>query len=558
MKKIFALRVAFMCFLAFVTACPLYVMAATTTSPTPLDLPLAQSSNFSLTFLGSFKIPQGSGSGLFAYGGSAMSVSGSTMYITGMYYYNSGNSYASAIGAVQIPSLSGTPAYDGSNGVASIITSPVLPGGGSGPPSLNCGQGASSTNCAFLGSLVYNGQFYLTVAPFFDTANGANGFIVGANPNLTGWGTVNSASTSCLSGVPERCTQRYFAGALGVVPSIWRPYLGGPCYEVNGPFLAIESNAINGFGFSTFDCGVYKSAGGAIPVSESLDYYYGGVTPRGPSPYMLQERSFSGPFPLSGGGGCSETVTLPPTNGDTSAVLTSGFSGCDTAGPYGVYQVTFSDGEKRIVHLTNGNTGVPDGLYACNYGMTGCSSFPALTNCPAGGCSTAVTVNPMGDNYFSEYDGPVGYGFIVPGSRSLIYISSHEYGPDQVRGGGCNKNASGSDDAPIAPDTANYDRVQITAYDLAQLYQAQQGKIPVYSITPYAFWSFPNWRVAANASNNCASMNGTGSFFFDPMTNILYGTFSSNTYGYGNMIVEEWRVNPLGVAPSPPTAVQVN
>ena len=524
----------------------------------PLDLPLVQPTNFSISLLGSFRIPGGSGTHVFGYGGEAMSVSGTTMYITGMYYFNNGANDTSAMGAVRIPTLSGVPAYDGSNGTATVITSPVIPVDGNGVPDLNCGQGVSSTYCVLGGSLVYNGKLYMTVAPFYDTENGANGFILGANMDLSGWGAVNAASAACLSGTPAQCTQRYFAGALGIVPSIWQPYLGGPCYEVNGPFVAIESAAINGFGFSTFDCAKYSASGGSIPVTESLDYYYGGVTPREPSPYSLNYRSFSGPFPLGGGGGCSETLTAAPSNGATNVTLSAGFAGCNTPAGDGPYQITFSDGEQRLVHLTNGNANVPDKLYTCNYGVTGCTSFPALTSCPASGCSTSVTVNPMGDNYFSEYDGPMGYGFIVPGSRSLLYISIHEYGPAGTRGSGCNRGASGSNDTPIAGDTQNYRRVQITAYDLKQLYEAHQGQIPVYSISPYTFWDFPNWQAAANAPNGCAGLAGNGSFFFDPSDNILYGTFSSNNYGYGNMIVDEWRVNPLGQTPSVPTSVQVN
>ena len=526
----------------------------------PLTLPLVEPTNFSLSFLGSFKVPPGSSTNAFAYGGEAMSVTGSTMYITGLYYYSSNgvSGYSRAIGSIQIPALSGAPVYNGSNGMGTVITGPVLPVNGSGIPNLNCGQAESNTYCVLGGSLVYDGTLYVTVAPLYDTSNGANGFIVGANPDLSGWGQVNSASTPCLTAASAKCTQRYFAGALGVVPPIWQPLLGGPCYEVNGPYLSIESNAINGFGFSTFNCAAYSATGGSIPVSESLDYYYGNVTVRAPSPLMLQYRSFSGPFPLSGGGGCAATLTAAPTDGATNVTLTTGFSGCDTAAPYGPYQVTFSDGEKRIVHLTNGNVDVPDDLYSCNYGVTGCSSFPGLSGCPAVGCSNTVTINPMGDNLFSEYDGPVGYGFIVPGSRSLLFISLHQYGPSEARGLGCHKNASGSNDAAISPDTGNYDRIQITAYDLSELYDARQGKIPVYSVSPYAFWQFPNWQLAANATNNCAKMAGTGSFFFDPTTNILYGTFSSNTYGYGNMIVDEWKVNSLEPLPSSPGNVQVN
>ena len=557
MRKIYALFAVllFSSTLSATLLCPARAGGATAS---PLNLPLVQSTNLSLAFLGSFRIPAGSGNNVFSYGGEAMSVSGSDMYITGMYYYNGGANDTAAIGMVQIPALTGAPAYNGSNGAATIITSPVIPVDGSGNPDLNCGQAPSKTYCVLQGSLVYNGKLYITVAPFYDTTNGANGFILGANANLSGWGSMNSASTSCLSGVPQKCTQRYFAGALGVVPSIWRPYLGGPCYEANGPYLAIESNAINGFGFSTFDCGAYNSSGGSIPVNESLDYYYAGIISREPSIYGLNYRSFSGPFPLSGGSGCPATVTAVPVDGATNVVLSVGFSGCDGINSDGPYQIGFSDGETRVVHLTPGNPDVPDGLYKCNYGVTGCSSFPALQSCPSGGCTTAVTISPMGDNYFSEYDGPLGYGFIVPGSRSILYISVHQYGPSAARGSGCDKNASGSNDTALSPDTGHYRRLQITAYDLSELYQAHQGQIPDYSISPYSFWEFPNWRLAANVSNGCVGLAGTGSFFFDPGTDILYGTFSSNDYGFGNMIVDEWRVNPLGPTPSAPTSVQVN
>jgi hypothetical protein len=536
----------------------IHAARAASTQVSPLNLPLVEPSNFSLTFLGSFKIPQGSGSGTFSYGGEAMSVSGTTMYVGGMYYYNGGSNNVSAIGAVQIPTLSGVPAYDGSNGTASIVTQPVVPVDGSGNPSINCGQAASKTNCVFQGTLLYQGKLYISVAPFYDTTNGANGFLMGANPDLSGWGNINAAATACLSGTPVRCTQRYFAGVLGVVPSIWQQYLGGPCYEASGPSLSIESNAINGFGFSTFNCSAYSPSGGAVTVNEALDYYYGGVTPREPDLYSLSYRSFSGPFPLGGGGGCSESLTSNPQDGATGVTFSTPFAGCDSAALDGPYQVTFSDGETRLVHLTNGNSSAPDGLYTCNYGVTGCKSFPALTGCPSAGCASSVVINPMGDNYFSEYDGPMGYAFIVPGSRSLLYVSLHEYGPSGRRGTGCDANASGSNDSPVSPDTENYRRVQITAYDLDQLYDVHEGKLADYEVTPYAFWEFPNWRVAANATGKCATLPGDGSFFFDPTTDILYGTFSSNDYGYGHSVVDEWRVNSLGPTPSAPSNVLVN
>lgn len=613
-------------------------------SSSPLNLPLVQSTSGTFTFLGSFKVPVGGGS-TFSYGGEAMSVNGTTMYLAGDYY---------TLGSVQIPTLSGTPAYDGSNGLATVITNATCIGTPSGPcvgpptqsalttlttggslpastayyvyvtaangagqtnvsneetittgsttatnslgvswtaqsnstgyyvwigtsskgennyfyvaggsstsytvttatgtsgtlpvvneTSLNCGQAASVTHCALQGSLVYNGNLYISAAPFYDTAGGANGFLAEANTSLTSFGLINSASTSCLTA--GLCTYRYFAGALGVVPSIWQPYLGGPCYEVNGPFLAVASAAINGFGFSTFNCGSYNPSGAAVPVTDGLDYYYGGVSRR-PNQYALSYRNLTGSLPLAGGNGCAVTLATAPVNGNTTATLSAGFAGCNTTAPDNPYIITFSDGETRLVHLTNTSTAVPDGLYTCYFGVTGCASFPALTNCPTGGCTTSATVNPVGDNYLSEYDGPLGYGFIVPGSRSLLFISVHQYGPAETRGTGCDTGASGSNDTPISPDTLHYSRLQVTAYDLKDIYNAMQGSQTVYATNPYSYWEFPDWQQVANTTTNCPEMKGNGSFFFDPTTDILYGTLSSNTYGSGNMIVDEWKVNTL-------------
>ncbi len=624
------------------------------TANSPLNLPLVTSSTSLLTFLGSFKVPAGTGDA-FSYGGGAMSVNGTTMYLTGDYR---------TFGSVQIPTLgtgscgTGLPCYDGSNGTATIITEPQCPATPSGPcvspptqsalttattggsipdstayyvvvtavngagqttvsneetittgastspntntltaswsvasnatgynvwigtatgaessyfavsggstttytittatgtsgtlpkvnsTEINCGQIPDSTYCTLDGSLVYNGNVYFSIAPFYDTAGAANGFLAQTNTSLTSWGLVNAASGPCFSLSPG-CSQRNFAGSLGVVPAIWQPYLGGPCYVAEGPYLAILSaGGVNGLNFSTFNCAAYSGSGATIPVSEGLDYYYGGLTRR-PNQYALSYRNFTGPLPLAGGNGCAVTLTAPPVNGNTSAILTAGFAGCNTAAPDGPFDITFSDGEVRLVHLTNANANIPDNLYTCYYGTTGCTSFPALTNCPSGGCSTSATINPVGDNYFSEYDGALGYAFIPPGSRSLLFISVHQYGPDETRGTGCDTGASGSNDTPISPDVNHYRRVQITAYDLRDIYSAMQGNSAVYATNPYAFWDFPNWAQAANTTNGCPEINSPSSFYFDPTTNVLYGTFSSNTYGSGNMIVDEWKVNPL-------------
>ncbi len=624
----------------------------------PLNLPLLTTTQVQglFTFLGSFKGPgPGSTPSDFNYAGNAMSVTGTTMYIGATVSNSSGGSYA-GIGAFTIPTLSGAPSYTGGNGgPATTLINPTMENNGTSS-TLNCGQASSGTHCSLMGSIVYNGNLYISVAPFFDTTNGANGFLFDANTALTTWGTVNAAtpSTGCTTaGSNPSCTQRYFAGTLGVVPSIWQKYLGGPCYEAAGPGLAIASNNVAGLNFSTFNCASYNPSGGAVNIKEGLDYYYQGLFRDPGSPEQLSYRQFTGPFPLAGGptptlaapvqiaattattggtlaagtyyyvvtamfgegettasneesitttgstsantvswdavpdatqyriyrgtasgaedallstmlsgtttfkdtGGAGAaqsppttnttggayTLTAVPTNGTTSVTLSTPFVS-STAAPVGPFQITFSDGETRLVHLTGGNASVPDKLFTCYYGVTGCQSFPALANCPSGGCSTAVTINPMGDAYLSEYTGWLGYAFIVPGTRTLLYIQQIQYGPSAARGDSCNPNASGSNDYSIPPDTSPYDELEIFAYDLRDVYAGMQGQQPVYQAVPYEHWEFPNWQTIANS--NCGLLAGSGSFFFDPATNKLYGSFTSNDYGSGNLVVDEWSVNP--------------
>jgi len=85
------------------TLAPRWGRAATTS---PLSLPLASASSLSFTFLGTFNLPQ---SGIWQYGGGAMSVSNGVIYANGL---DQGTLY---MGAAAIPS-----SFNG--GTASVVT----------------------------------------------------------------------------------------------------------------------------------------------------------------------------------------------------------------------------------------------------------------------------------------------------------------------------------------------------------------------------------------------------------------------------------------------------
>lgn len=511
-------------------------LAPVNCSSIPLTCPLVQSSDTIFTFLGSFKAPA-----TFAYMGGSMSTSGTTMYFSGAVTTNAGVCYGE--GSFAIPTLSGAPAYDGSNAAtATAIVLPTVPVDGSNNPTINWGD---STGCGgtngniFTGSLVYGGKLYLTGGYSFDSSKQITSWILSASTNLTGFGTPNGASTS------NGTYPRFFAGPLGLVPATWQPYLGGPAYVASasqGATFSITTSSPAGFLFATFDPATVVSGGGNVSLTELLDYYWQG-TDYQPETEQLSYRSFSGPF----GSAIARTLASSLTGGATSATLSTAFQPpypAEQSGGTYLYQMTFSDGETRNAALTVGSTSVPS---------TG--TFTALT-C-SGGCTTSVTIKPYGDNYVTEYDGALGYGFFVPGSRSFLYISQHSYGPLANRFGSngttgtspCdpNGNASSNNDAPWSPDTNAYRQLQITAYDVTNFYNAKQGNQAVYAANPYAFWTFPgasNLLVSAQPgqAQGCINIGYPGAFYFDPSTNILYGSVA-NAPNNGNNIIYEWSVS---------------
>lgn len=114
-----------------------------------------------------------------------------------------------------------------------------------------------------------------------------------------------------------------------------------------------------------------------------------------------------------------------------------------------------------------------------------------------------------GNNYVVAYDRPIGCAFIPDGSRSLIFIHWHSYGPHSgAASSPCNANASGSNETPIAPDTQPYIRMQAVAYDLAAVIQNRNGGGATTAVLPYAWWEFPNWNSIIGQASTCPINGG--------------------------------------------------
>ena len=223
----------------------------------------------------------------------------------------------------------------------------------------------------------------------------------------------------------------------------------------------------------------------------------------------------------------------------------------------GYYQVTFSDGETRIGHLNNYIAG--NNTFPVAHGGTDNidpTSFAALTCSPS--CTTAITIAPMGDTWMSSYQGPLGTAFIEPGSKSLLFIAMHQYGPEAVRADQCNSGQSGSNEIPYVPDpvTTYYNDMEVIAYNLQDLVNAKNGiasdtscpnptgTVGPYAACPYGTWVFPGSASLKTATNGCLFGGALGWAVYDPVGAILYATFSSSKYS-ASPIVYEWSVAPL-------------
>jgi len=393
----------------------------------------------------------------------------------------------------------------------------------------------SASGDVLSGSYTYGGNFYITGGTWYDNnyTTGDLGWIVRANPNSLGsWGVVNT-----VEGEPNTEYSRRFAGQLGLVPSAWQPYLGGPLFVSSGHGLSVlGNNTPMGPNFATFDP-ANVTGGAAVPLNDLLDYFYQGIGQTSAYPQQLAQRSMSGPL---GGTGPTYTLASAPTAGATTATLATTFSAPYTASNSGYFQVTFSDGETRVVHLQSGQAAMP---YAYP-GSNDPASFAALTCSPS--CTTSVQIAPMGDNWDALYTGPFATPIFIPGTRTLAILNIQQYGPHSDPPAGCSINAggSGTNDHPVGTDTTPYIRFQVLYYDLDTILTAANN----YDPSPYDWGEFPGDAALKDASGCVAfDSEGLGSGAYDPTTGRLYIIFGQGTSGVnsttGHMIVDVWQVN---------------
>jgi hypothetical protein len=115
----------------------------------------------------------------------------------------------------------------------------------------------------------------------------------------------------------------------------------------------------------------------------------------------------------------------------------------------------------------------------------------------------------VGDNLVCPYAQPVGTGFIVPGTRTLLFVQAAAYGPPGApHSSPCDGGASGSNDTPIAPDTQPYRRIQLVAYDLASVISLRNSGSAIDAAKPYAWWPFPN--ATSIFGGGCYTASGFG------------------------------------------------
>lgn len=214
---------------------------------TPLNLPLATSTNLPITYLGFFNVPQD-----FEYGAGAMSIGNGGMYVSGL-------DTNLILGRISIPSVGGT---------ATTQLLPVTISGTIG------GSGASDRRLT--GSLVRaDGSVLVGETSFYDNGPDQNAWVKVCNAALTTQGSFLGSNTTRGS------TTRMISGPMMHIPALWQSLLGGKA-AVIGCHLSIVSTAQNGFGFGVFDPDSVGS--GAVAVNDILGYDFANpLEPGGPS-----------------------------------------------------------------------------------------------------------------------------------------------------------------------------------------------------------------------------------------------------------------------------------
>jgi hypothetical protein len=458
------------------------------TNSNPLTLPLVSVGQASSIFsnMGSFTVPAA-----FQFGAAAMSISGRTMYVAAIQQTDA------SLGAIQVP----TPAQIISGGsAASTLVSPQH-----FSPTIGQNAGTNSTFPVAVGSIQYGGSVYITLGIFFNasTPNPQTGFMVKANTALTSISTAASPSGSVSSG------PSMFGGPMGPIPTIWQPFFGGAdTYVLGGLGLGITSTLSVGFGLSGTTLSSFV-AGSPLSLNELCNYPYDGIEEAYGSTCLWNRPNVHAH--ISGTSFIVDSVDVGGTvmtNGATIEWAT-GSAIISTGGPGGVgtYTLTTNKGTVTSQPMWVSNT-----AQAPNGGSTG------------------------GNDLAAVYDGAIGYGFIIPNSRTFAYINIHHYGPSGTPGAGnCDTSASGSRDPR---------RMQITYYDLAALYNNVQASGNIYAIQPYGWEVFPN---SATLFGSCPGVLPEGCYngwaTYDPVNQIFY--CAPGGFGGSNLNIQAFSVTGI-------------
>lgn len=225
------------------------------------------------------------------------------------------------------------------------------------------------------------------------------------------------------------------------------------------------------------------------------------------------------------------TVLWPapdPIASATSDTVTLSSPAYDSGIP--AWEMFFSDGESRIGTISGGTFTF----------VSGQSPLACSSGCP----SQSVTIAPISDGWFTDYDPSFGTGFFVPNTSTWMAITYHQYGPHSNRQyRSCNgESASNSYNTPFSPDTKDYQEAFIYLYHASDLLSGATGTQPAsLSVAdPYATLPFPDTSNIVN-SIGCATAASNGWAYFDPSDDILY-ILIDNASGQG--IVLEYQVTP--------------
>lgn len=151
--------------------------------------------------------------------------------------------------------------------------------------------------------------------------------------------------------------------------------------------------------------------------------------------------------------------------------------------------------------------------------------------------------NPSAANNIWSASDPSGSYLFIDGTRTLLYITRHGYGPPTYKSDSCGDTAGGDGNSPY--------RRQVTAFDVNDLLAAKAGQKAPYSIQPYAWWVLPGPTSSCGETGGYA--NGSYCFTWDPAKRRIYGVLDRGD----NRRVHVWSIGAgqTQAQPQPPTDV---